>query len=553
MALLMTEEICAQNFSELDREKKVSVAGSLSSRFVFYNSSGIESRRDPFGYLFGGNATLSVYDLSLPFSFTYSNQGTSFGQPFNQFGISPSYKWATLHLGYRNISYSSLTLNGHQMRGAGFELKPGKLRVGFISGRLRRAVPVLPLDTMSLDTLQNQLLPRAQDPVYKRKGWAAKIGYGDDANFVDLILFKGADDASSLEGDSISNITTPAENAVIGINARKRIGEKFTLFFEGALSSYTLDKELPENDSLNLSFFQQLLKPFNSLNNSSHFYTAIKTGLSYSTSKFNIRTQYDRIDPDYQSMGAYFFNNDLESFSIVPTFYLFKNKVNVTSSLRVQHDNLQNKKAYTTHRVTPRLNLSINPSYKYGIDISYQDMITYQKPGTEALNEMTKMDMSNPGFTMVGRLNYVDTVKTQNITLMWNRFSLKDKNSFTSPYSEYTALIMNITYNLYFIKSGLGLNASGMFNKLDNFSGITNTFGISTGASKSFAENKLTANTSLNFNFSDFGNTQSITTALNYNPNAKHGFNFQVVYMTNDQGTAKYKEFSGFFEYRYNF
>ncbi len=551
--ILSFQPLFSQNLENIGDSKPFQINGGLSSRLVFYNSHGIDSRRDPFAYILGGNMNLAFYGFSLPFSFTYSNQGGNFGQPFNQFGISPTYKWATLHAGYRNISYSSLTLNGHQILGAGFDINPKKLRASFMYGRLRRAVPLQPIDTVSLDTLQNDFIPVAPEPVYQRKGWGAKIGYGDDTNFIDLILFKGSDDASSLPSDSSANSPSAAENAVVGINIRQRFFEKFTFFFEGAISGYTSDRALEGNDSLQLTALQKLVKPFIGLNNSSNFYGAVKTGLNYSTSKFSVRTQYDRIAPDYQSMGAYFFNNDVESFSIVPTFYLFKSKVNVSSSLRVQRDNLQNKKLFTTRRVSPRINVSINPSYKYGIDIGYQNMTTSQKSGILEVTDSTGMRMSNPGLTLMGRLNFTDSSKTQSINLFLNRFSLNDRNEFTAPFSEYTALIANLSYVLYFIKSGIGLNASATSNRLENFSGSTNNIGFSVGASKSFFENKMNINTTSSINFSAFGNSGNLSLGINYTPNQKHNLNFQTVYTSSNQASGRFSEFNGFFEYRYSF
>ena len=167
LTIFFTSLLSAQDLESIGEDPVVKVSGDLSGRFVFYNATGIDNRRDPFGYVLGGNINVDLYGLSLPFSFTYSNQESYFGQPFNQFGVSPTYKWATLHLGYRNISHSSYTLAGHQLLGAGFELNPGKLRVSFISGRLRKAVEHDQLsfqDTVGIDSLLLEERPVIDDP-----------------------------------------------------------------------------------------------------------------------------------------------------------------------------------------------------------------------------------------------------------------------------------------------------------------------------------------------------------------------------------------------------
>jgi len=88
----------AQDLSQIGKSKPFTYTGSLSSRMVFYNASGIPNRRDPFGYVVGGNINIGIYELYFPFSFSYSNQGTVYGRPFYQIGVSPTYKWAALHL-----------------------------------------------------------------------------------------------------------------------------------------------------------------------------------------------------------------------------------------------------------------------------------------------------------------------------------------------------------------------------------------------------------------------------------------------------------------------
>jgi hypothetical protein len=546
----------AQNLENIGKAKPFSISGGVSSRFVFYNASGIPERRDPFGYVFGGNVNIGIYELYLPFSFTYSNQGTSYGQPFNQFGVSPTYKWATLHLGYRNVSHSSFTLAGHQMLGAGFDLNPGKLRLGFMYGRLRRAVQFIPPpDSLSLDTLlQTQPIPVADDPVYKRRGWSAKVGYGDNNNFIDLILFKGADDPASISDDSVKQAVRPAENAVIGINARKMFFNKLSVYFEGAISAYTRDRELGDEgsggDSTSMS---KLFKPFTPVNSTTYYYRALKTGLNYSHTKFNVQAEYQRIDADYQSMGAYFFNNDIESISITPVFYLLHNKIIATTGLVHQRDNLNGKKYATTQRTIPRLNLSINPSYRYGFDIGYQDMKTSQTSGMIELTDSTRMRMSNPGITLGARYNIMDSLRTHTFMLMFNRFELKDKNLSTQPYSQYVAAIINFNYSLYLVKSAFGLNASFTSNKLDSYGGVNESFGAALGGTKGFDDNKYTVNLSWSANFADLGDSQSVNAGLGFAPGGRFSASLNLSYLTVKYPGSEFNEFTGFVEGRYNF
>ncbi|HLL95708.1 MAG TPA: hypothetical protein VK404_12060 [Spirosoma sp.] len=132
----------AQDLSTLGKQKPVTLNGGLSVRTIFYSAKGIEARRQPFSYVVTGAPVLSLYGWSVPVSFVFSEQERSFRQPFNQFGMSPTYKWVTLHAGYRNLSFSPYTLAGHTILGGGVELTPGIFRFGFVYGRLNRATAV---------------------------------------------------------------------------------------------------------------------------------------------------------------------------------------------------------------------------------------------------------------------------------------------------------------------------------------------------------------------------------------------------------------------------
>jgi len=69
---------------------------------------GKEAYRKPFTWMLTGSPTLSVYGITLPFSFTISEQQRNFRQPFNKFGVSPYYKWAKLAM---NTSGKTLFIN----------------------------------------------------------------------------------------------------------------------------------------------------------------------------------------------------------------------------------------------------------------------------------------------------------------------------------------------------------------------------------------------------------------------------------------------------------
>ena len=174
MSFILIQHVSAQDLSDLKNTKPFAITGNVGVNTSFYSVSGIPDRQAPFAYGVNASATMTLFGIAMPFSFSwYNNNKAGFHQPFNQFGISPTYKWLTLHLGYRNLSFSEFTLSGYTFLGAGVEAKPGKFRLGAMYGKFNQ--------NSVYNLAMADSLPRMT-----RTGWAAKVGYGTDKRFVDL-------------------------------------------------------------------------------------------------------------------------------------------------------------------------------------------------------------------------------------------------------------------------------------------------------------------------------------------------------------------------------
>lgn len=355
IAISISQPSQAQQLDNLEKEKPFSIHGNVGLNLIAYQASGIENRMNPFGLVFSANAELSLYGFSMPFSIRYSDQKTDYTQPFNQFGLSPTYKWATAHIGYRNVSFSNYTMAGHTFLGGGLELNPGKFRFGFVYGRFKKSNESY---EFAIDTLQS----------FTRKGYSGRIGVGTQRTFVDLVFLKIKDDSTSLTNPKPGQYTPAEENLVTGINSRIGITKNLSFENELAASFYTTDMaaaafELNDSNSILSS-----AETFININQSTELLTAIRSSLHYNTKAFSTRLEYRRIDPGYRSMGAYYFNSDIENITIAPAFTLFKNKLSMRGSIGLQRDNIKNTKKATSLRTISSLAASFNPSQVFGID-----------------------------------------------------------------------------------------------------------------------------------------------------------------------------------------
>lgn len=496
--------------------------------------------------MFSGNFNLNLAGVELPFSFVYSEQERNYRQPFNQFGVSPKYKWVTLHIGYRNINYSPFTLAGHSMLGLGIDLNPGKFRFGFMYGRFMRPVE------------GNASGDANSTPSFKRRGFATKIGYGNNKQFFDLIFLRITDDSSSIKRDSTIKNLTPAVNLVIGYNTHIELWKKFIFESEAAYSAYTENlgsKEVSSNDAIT-----NATGAFIGVNGSTKKNSAVRASFQYKEKYYAIKLQYKRISPNYKSMGTYFMNNDLQQIAIEPSAMLIKNKLNLRASIGLQNDNLNNAKKATTYRLISNMSVSYNPFPIFGIDASYSNYYTNQSAGRQALLDSTKYYQINENITISTR--FIITGKQINhiISFSYNFMRLNDKNTITEKISEYSTHNISGNYIITLLQYNASISACINYTSMKMSTSTNNFIGGTVGLSKSFLKNKLSVNVPISLQRTTSnglsGWIMNTGSTINYKPFKRHSFNFNFNYIGNLKATIVspvFNEIKGVLGYIFNF
>ncbi|HEY9486682.1 MAG TPA: hypothetical protein VIQ51_00040, partial [Chryseosolibacter sp.] len=435
----------AQNLESIGQEKPLSFAGGLSFNQVFYSSDGITSRRDPYSYFASGNLNLSLYGWSVPLSFSISNRSTTFSQPFNQYSLHPTWKWISAHAGYTSMSFSPYTVNGHIFSGFGVDLAPeGNWKLSALYGRFLRAVEA--------DTTQTQSVL----PAYQRTGYGLKATYGNGRNFIDLIVFRAEDEERSIPLLPDSLKITPQENLVLSVAGGKSLFKHFLLRAELAASAITKDtRSEKHNHDHPLATFPLLLQP----RLSTAFYHALKTSFDYQRNDWTVGLAYERIDPGYRTLGAYYFNNDLENITINGTTRLLDETINIAASGGVQQDNLDNNKVSTMRRMVGSMNINYMTSRRLNISASWSSFQTYTniRSRFETINQLTPYDnLDTLNFTQISRnasLSGVYTLpgpekKAQNISINISWQDAADKQGEVQQHSGTHFFNINTGYSL---------------------------------------------------------------------------------------------------------
>ncbi len=484
LALLSFNSVLfAQDLSKIGKkEKAFEFSGSIGLGSTFTSQQGINSRRVPFSWYINGSPTFQIYDVSIPFSFVWSEQERSFSQPFNKYGASPYYKWLTIHAGWRNIYFSDYTLSGATFLGGGIEIKPGKFRASVIYGKFRNKVTI---DQENLSRFSYLL------PSYERWGMGAKIGFGKGSNFTDLIFFRAVDIKDSTIAPSLDSFQVkPMENVSVGIKSNYLFFKMFDLNIDFALSAVTLDSRITDS----MSADEPALKPLENimvLNRSTRPFFAGNASLGFSRKHFRIKAEYRRVDPEYQTLGSFYIANDLQQITLSPTLILFKTKVILNTSYGIRSNNLLKDQFSTTTNRIGSAYLNFNPKQNLGFSLNYSNYGTDLNSGQVQLNDSILFSIVNQSFGGSFRISKTRGKQTQSIVLNVQSQDLRDNNIITSANTESNSMVVSTSYNRGNGNTGINMGFSGNFTQVNNNSGTFQLIGPAFNIRKTFSKSKI--------------------------------------------------------------
>ncbi|WP_150451094.1 TonB-dependent receptor [Arenibacter lacus] len=543
------------NFDQLEKEKWLRYNGGISANGVYYDGT---ANRQDLTYYLTGNLNFNVAGLyTIPLSFTYSNQNFDFPNPFkfNRLSLHPSYKWATAHIGDVSMNFSPYTLSGHQFTGGGFELNPGgRFQIAAMYGRFLKA------------TEYNAEEPKALT-AYKRIGYGVKAAYDFEFMKLGLILFKANDAIASLENPFPMELgLTPKDNAVLSFESEFRLLDKAKFNIEYAISGVTEDTRLPDAPASKgiLSF---LLKE----NISTNYYHALNASFTYPAGNGTLGVGYERIDPQYKTLGAYYFNNDLENITVNASQTLFNDRVNLSVNAGLQQDNLDNAKTSDQQRIVSAININYTASERLGINGAYSNFQSYT-------NIKDQFDYIN----QVGEFDNIDTLNyrqiSQNANLGFNYIVKKTEDKQHS--ANLNMVYQNATnrqegepieggnnafyngsaaYTLGYLKRAMTLTLAA--NTSYNTLGATDnslTFGPTIAVGKHFFDKKLRTNLSTSYNTSFANGEQqnkiyNIRLGSNYALLKKHNLSLQFMALFRNTEVKNSRDITITFGYSYSF
>jgi len=453
------------------------------------------------------------------------------------------------------MTFSPYTLAGHQFTGVGFDLTPeGPFQISALYGRFLRA------------TEYNEEEPQGIT-AYRRVGYGFKASYDFDILKLGVIYFKGKDDESSIIQPFPTELgLAPKDNTVVSFETEFRLFDKAQLRIEYATSAVTEDTRLTEASSQN-----RVLSFLHDENISTNYYNALNASFSYPAGNGVLGMGYERIDPDYRTLGAYFFNNDLENITVNASQSIFDNKVNVSVNAGLQQDNLNKAKSSQQQRVVSAVNVNYTASEKLGLNASYSNFQSFT-------NIRDQFDFIN----QVNQFDNVDTLNYRQISQNANfgaNYSVKKTETKQHNFS------LNLLYqnsdnqqegetieggNSQFYNGAAAytwgypkeaLNISLAANTSYNAIGIDDQsliFGPTLAIGKQFFDKKLRTNFSSSYNTS-FSNGEQQNNIYNFRLGGnyvwleRHNFNLNLLTLFRSTNSDNSRDFTATFGYSYTF
>jgi hypothetical protein len=339
---------------------------------------GAENRRPPASARLYLRPSLSLWGkYTVTGSFIVSTENRGFQgdvrQSLNQYSVSPSWEWGKATLGDFSDSYSPLTVNGVQVRGAGVELQRGSMRFNAFGGRSQQAAE-----------------GGAIRGRYARRLAGGRFSVGDtERSSLALTVVSARDDVGSLGAPSdtiflqpmpdstfaedtlqvgVENqfSVTPQENLVVGLAGTLAFFEDgLQLKGEIAGSGHTRDlrSDVIRNEEI-LDRIPGIAQSFftpRASSSADHAHTL--EARVRPVAPLTTTLTYRYLGPGYVSLGAASMMSDRREFQLRTGFRLRRFQANV--DLGRQHDNLAGQKLFTTmrHRAAASTSLRVTPQW----------------------------------------------------------------------------------------------------------------------------------------------------------------------------------------------
>ena len=218
-----------------------------------------------------------------------------------------------------------------------------------------------------------------------------------------------------------------------------------------------------------------------------NFSSAVQSELKVGAKKASVGIQYRRVDPDYKSMGAYFFQTDVSAITLRPRFNLKEGKLILLGSIGIQHDNLYGQNLATTRRVIGSGQLSWQPGPNFGGTAQYSNYGFSQTPLDPNLPDTLVIAQISQQALLNLRIGYGDGLR-QSIVPTFQFFQL---SGLDPSIGSLRTMGVSLGYQLQHPRARWSQQVQVLWRSSTTYSGQLRTLGLSWNGQRPFLKNKL--------------------------------------------------------------
>ena len=299
-----------------------------------YRISGRDARRPDQTMRAYLSPTVSWMGLTIGGTFLWSTENDFTAQSLNRYYVNPRWAWGELHAGDYVPVLTRFTAGAVRVRGGGFALTPGRLRVSATAGRASE-----PSDLSPFDATPRRIL------------YAGLIGYGaPDATFIEISALRAVDRIAGTD-----TLSTPPQENLVGAAAAGLAAGPFRLKGEWSTALYTRDTRASQLDSLaQPDWTRSLFTP----RISSRYDHAWSAEARLMLRGGSVGGRIEQVGPGYSTLGNPYMPNDYRHVRLFAQARLLRGRLSLSGSGGVRRDNLAADKRATTYRRTGQISVT---------------------------------------------------------------------------------------------------------------------------------------------------------------------------------------------------
>lgn len=461
--IILSGCIIAQNLEKIGKKDAVSVFGNLQQNFIF-SSGKTRDFRGAFSSFTNGQIGVNILDVQIPVTFSYSNRQFKYAQPFNQFAMHPSYKWIKSHFGFVSMDLGDKVFANYVFTGAGIELTPGAFTLKALYGRLLKG---------------NRFNPQQPESFsFDRYGGGYALAYR--GKIWDM-AHSGFFAKDRIPGYPVINqmlFVAPASNSAFSFAMNIRPHRMVALNATYAISGWNRNIR---SGSDGFSGKTKSINKLASVFRMPEWHQVFGGGFQFNFSLISFRLNYERIEPGYITMGVYYFNADLETWSCGMDYKSKSGKFSVATQVGLQNSGLSMESLQSSKRYVGSVNTSWTPNKKWTGNIAYSSFTNFTRnrpqllPGQFALQSDTLQfyQLTQSGQMMINRTLMGERV-TQNFLLnasLCETYSEQGRREDLGLFKAESngklfATNVQLSHNINTKKNGLNFQESVLFSQL---------------------------------------------------------------------------------------